>query len=284
MRRLRQGRGGRSGSRRALDMVRMASVRRRAGRRSSPAASSSASRWPARWCSSRKLVLMDEPLGALDKQLREHMQLEIKHLHARLGINVVYVTHDQGEALTMSDRVGVFNDGIMQQIAPPNELYEAPANPFVAQFIGENNAIGGRGRRAVRQRPLHRWRPTTARSLPRLASDGLSGRHAGHAGAAAGALRAVAGRRTPAQPLQGPRRGAHLLRRSHAPARRSLRLRTTSSSRFRHQRDAPIVRPGAEIDVGWRADDCRALRRPECDRRPTATTAATAGSTEGEEP
>jgi putative spermidine/putrescine transport system ATP-binding protein len=91
-----------------------------------------------------KLVLMDEPLGALDKQLREHMQIEIKHLHDRLGISIVYVTHDQGEALTMSDRVGVFNLGKIQQIAPPKELYEAPANPFVAQFIGENNAISGR--------------------------------------------------------------------------------------------------------------------------------------------
>ncbi|MEO8021369.1 ABC transporter ATP-binding protein [Polaromonas sp.] len=90
-----------------------------------------------------KLVLMDEPLGALDKQLREHMQLEIKQLHARLGVTIVYVTHDQGEALTMSDRVGVFNDGLLQQLAPPTELYDAPANPFIAQFIGENNAIGG---------------------------------------------------------------------------------------------------------------------------------------------
>lgn len=90
-----------------------------------------------------QLVLMDEPLGALDKQLREHMQIEIKHLHARLGINVVYVTHDQSEALTMSDRVGVFNDGILQQIAAPDALYEMPANPFVATFIGENNAIAG---------------------------------------------------------------------------------------------------------------------------------------------
>jgi putative spermidine/putrescine transport system ATP-binding protein len=96
-----------------------------------------------------KLVLMDEPLGALDKQLREHMQIEIKHLHERLGISIVYVTHDQGEALTMSDRVGVFNLGKIQQIAPPKELYEAPANPFVAQFIGENNAISGRVRSAV---------------------------------------------------------------------------------------------------------------------------------------
>jgi putative spermidine/putrescine transport system ATP-binding protein len=90
-----------------------------------------------------ELVLMDEPLGALDKQLREHMQFEIKHLHENLGITVVYVTHDQGEALTMSDRVAVFNDGRIQQLAPPADLYERPDNSFVAQFIGENNKLSG---------------------------------------------------------------------------------------------------------------------------------------------
>jgi len=90
-----------------------------------------------------ELVLMDEPLGALDKQLREHMQFEIKHLHENLGITVVYVTHDQSEALTMSDRVAVFDDGIIQQLAPPEDLYERPDNSFVAQFIGENNKLNG---------------------------------------------------------------------------------------------------------------------------------------------
>lgn len=88
-----------------------------------------------------ELVLMDEPLGALDKQLREHMQYEIKHLHERLGVTVVYVTHDQSEALTMSDRVAVFDDGVIQQLAPPADLYERPDNAFVAQFIGENNTL-----------------------------------------------------------------------------------------------------------------------------------------------
>lgn len=94
------------------------------------------------------LVLMDEPLGALDKQLREHMQYEIKHIHEQLGITVVYVTHDQSEALTMSDRVAVFDDGVIQQLAPPDDLYERPENAFVAQFIGENNKLEGviRGR------------------------------------------------------------------------------------------------------------------------------------------
>ena len=89
------------------------------------------------------LVLMDEPLGALDKQLREQMQYEIKHIHENLGVTVVYVTHDQSEALTMSNRVAVFEDGVIQQLAPPDELYERPDNAFVAQFIGENNTLVG---------------------------------------------------------------------------------------------------------------------------------------------
>jgi len=89
------------------------------------------------------LVLMDEPLGALDKQLREQMQYEIKHIHENLGVTVVYVTHDQAEALTMSDRIAVFNDGVIQQLAPPDDLYERPENAFVAQFIGENNRLTG---------------------------------------------------------------------------------------------------------------------------------------------
>jgi len=90
------------------------------------------------------LVLMDEPLGALDKQLREEMQYEIMSIQQQLGVTVVYVTHDQSEALTMSDRVAVFNAGVIQQLAPPREIYEAPSNAFVARFIGENNRILGK--------------------------------------------------------------------------------------------------------------------------------------------
>ncbi|MBX2870117.1 MAG: ABC transporter ATP-binding protein [Acidiferrobacterales bacterium] len=90
------------------------------------------------------LVLMDEPLGALDKNLREQMQYEIKHIHENLGVTVVYVTHDQSEALTMSNRIAVFNDGVIQQLAPPADLYERPENAFVANFIGENNRLLGK--------------------------------------------------------------------------------------------------------------------------------------------
>jgi putative spermidine/putrescine transport system ATP-binding protein len=90
------------------------------------------------------LVLMDEPLGALDKNLREQMQYEIKHMHEELGLTVVYVTHDQTEALTMSNRIAVFEDGIVQQCAAPAALYERPENAFVANFIGENNRLMGK--------------------------------------------------------------------------------------------------------------------------------------------
>ncbi|KEJ97148.1 putative spermidine/putrescine transport system ATP-binding protein [Pseudosulfitobacter pseudonitzschiae] len=90
-----------------------------------------------------ELVLMDEPLGALDKQLRETLQFEITKLAHDLGITVVYVTHDQTEALTMSDRVAVFENGRIQQLAPPDQLYKKPENSFVAQFIGENNTLMG---------------------------------------------------------------------------------------------------------------------------------------------
>ncbi|MFL2520211.1 MAG: ABC transporter ATP-binding protein [Alphaproteobacteria bacterium] len=90
-----------------------------------------------------RLVLMDEPLGALDKNLREQMQYEIKHIHDRIGITVVYVTHDQSEALTMSNRIAVFNDGVVQQLSTPDILYEKPENSFVAKFIGENNTLNG---------------------------------------------------------------------------------------------------------------------------------------------
>ncbi len=90
-----------------------------------------------------QLVLMDEPLGALDKQLREHMQIELKELHRQLGVTFVYVTHDQGEALTMSDRVAVFNDGEIQQIDAVDRLYETPANRFVAGFVGDSTVLMG---------------------------------------------------------------------------------------------------------------------------------------------
>jgi spermidine/putrescine ABC transporter ATP-binding subunit len=87
------------------------------------------------------LLLMDEPLSALDRRLRETMQLELQRLHRRLGVTVIYVTHDQGEALTLSDRVAVMRDGRIVQVASPRELYEQPVDSFVASFLGESNLL-----------------------------------------------------------------------------------------------------------------------------------------------
>ena len=88
-----------------------------------------------------RILLMDEPLSALDKKLREQMQIEIRHLHERLGITTVYVTHDQREALTMSDRIAVINDGRIAQVDTPEALYNRPRSLFVANFIGESTVL-----------------------------------------------------------------------------------------------------------------------------------------------
>ena len=128
---------------RALDMVQLSAL---------------AGRWPAQLSGGQqqrvalaralvfepRVVLMDEPLGALDKQLREQMQLDIRALHNRLGLTIVFVTHDQSEALTMSDRIAVFNKGKIEQIGAPREIYDEPRTRFVAEFIGETNLLEGK--------------------------------------------------------------------------------------------------------------------------------------------
>ncbi len=94
-----------------------------------------------------KVLLLDEPLGALDLKLREQMQIELKSIQGDVGITFVYVTHDQEEALTMSNRIAVFNAGRIEQVSPPRELYEHPANEFVAGFVGVSNVIERDGKR-----------------------------------------------------------------------------------------------------------------------------------------
>ena len=89
------------------------------------------------------MLLLDEPLGALDLKLREQMQVELKSLQRRLGITFIYVTHDQGEALSMSDRVAVFNHGRVEQVGPPRALYARPRTTFVAGFVGTANVLTG---------------------------------------------------------------------------------------------------------------------------------------------
>jgi len=99
------------------------------------------------------ILLMDEPLGALDKNLRQSLQIELKRLHRRLGVTIVYVTHDQEEAMHLSDRIVVLNEGRIEQIGTPEELYHRPANRFVADFIGECNHIRLAEQRVAGVRP-----------------------------------------------------------------------------------------------------------------------------------
>jgi putative spermidine/putrescine transport system ATP-binding protein len=99
------------------------------------------------------VLLLDEPLGALDLKLREQMQVELKALQRRVGITFIYVTHDQGEALSMSDRIAVFNHGRIEQIGTPAEVYEHPASAFVAGFVGVSNLLEGRAAQAVTESP-----------------------------------------------------------------------------------------------------------------------------------
>jgi len=96
-----------------------------------------------------RVLLLDEPLGALDLKLREEMQIELKQIQREVGITFIYVTHDQEEALTMSDRLAVFNRGRIEQVASPAEVYERPATAFVAGFVGTSNLIGGEAARAI---------------------------------------------------------------------------------------------------------------------------------------
>ncbi len=100
-----------------------------------------------------RVLLLDEPLGALDLKLREEMQLELKAIQQAVGITFIYVTHDQEEALSMSDRLAVFNAGLIEQVGPPAEVYERPATAFVAGFVGTSNLLSGNVAEAIVGRP-----------------------------------------------------------------------------------------------------------------------------------
>lgn len=208
-----------------------------------------------------ELVLMDEPLGALDKQLREKMQFEITHLAHNLGITTVYVTHDQTEALTMSDRVAVFNDGRIQQIAPPDELYESPKNSFVAQFIGENNTLEGRVKEikngiAVVQldngdlidaKPVNVEKPGD-RTLMSIRPE------------------RVEFNRDRLKPDAHTLK-AEVLEFIYMGDIFRTRLRVAGSDDFiiktRNAPDQRRLQPGEQIEIGWLPEDCRALDAPQ---------------------
>ena len=202
------------------------------------------------------LILMDEPLGALDRHLREQMQVEIKRIHVELGVTIVYVTHDQSEALTMSDRIAVFNEGSIQQVASPTDLYTRPATPFVASFIGNNNLIdctvitsdglrqvmttkGGQQFGAVSEQPLANGesaivsiRPEHIALAPAVADcdhvlDGVLDRWTYH--------------------------GDHVQATVRLSSGESVTTKVAAFDQFSH------LSPGNPVKVGWRAERCRAF-------------------------
>jgi len=199
-----------------------------------------------------QLVLMDEPLGALDKRLREQMQLEIKQLHETMGITVVYVTHDQSEALTMSDRIAVFHQGRIQQLATPSELYERPANAFVASFIGENNRFDGT--LVARDGPSCRVRLADGTELSATVGADL----------APGAAVVISLR--PEHVFIGAHEGAnvlpaHMLEVIYLGDHRKLRMRVGGSDEFVAKVPAAGVhwKGGDALTVSWPANACLAL-------------------------
>ena len=204
-----------------------------------------------------ELVLMDEPLGALDKQLRETLQFEITRLAHDLGITTVYVTHDQTEALTMSDRVAVFDDGRIQQLDAPDVLYEKPRNSFVAQFIGENNTLDGVVQEISGQTCTVRLEDgEVIDAIPVNVTE-------------VGARTRVSIRpervefnKDRLQP------GAHTLRAEvlefiYMGDIFRTRLRVAGNDNFivktRNAPDQVRLKPGEQIEIGWLPDDCRAL-------------------------
>ncbi len=204
------------------------------------------------------LVLMDEPLGALDKQLREHMQFEIKHLHEELGITVVYVTHDQGEALTMSDRVAVFNDGRIQQLAAPDELYERPQNSFVAGFIGENNRLPGKVERIEGELAVIRLADGTL-----IDATAVNVRESGQDTLVSIRPERVEIDPDPDGPAGGQTVEAEVVEFIYMGDVFRTRLAVAGSNDFivkaRNARGRRRLQPGERIRIGWARQDARAL-------------------------
>jgi len=201
-----------------------------------------------------KLVLMDEPLGALDKQLRESMQYELKHLHERLGLTFVYVTHDQGEALTMSDRVAVFNDGRIQQLASPAELYERPKNAFVARFIGENNRLLGTVVERFGERCLVEVAGVTIKAV--------AGNIGGAGSATTLSLRpervSINSPSTQDNEVQGEVLET-IYHGDHLRVRLALLGHDDFVVKLANRQDQMRLAPGQKVKVSWAAADCRAL-------------------------
>jgi putative spermidine/putrescine transport system ATP-binding protein len=206
------------------------------------------------------LVLMDEPLGALDKQLREQLQLEIKHIQKDLGLTVVYVTHDQSEALTMSDRIAVFKDGSIQQLASPADLYERPRNAFVAQFIGESSRLVGRVRSVG---------PGDICNVELEGGVVVSALAVNICGAGDHTTLSIRPERVVAEPRDGEcdtvlsARVVELIYHGdHTRVRLEVGGRSDFTLKLSAREIGRSLAVGSTIEIGWQSADCRALDAP----------------------
>ncbi len=202
------------------------------------------------------VLLLDEPLGALDLKLRRQMQIELKRIQTEIGITFVHVTHDQEEAMTMADTIAVMNHGVIEQMGAPGELYENPRTTFVANFLGQSNLIMADVVDTVRRR--RSWSTATAR---RSASTSAA-RHADgrtRAGSASGRRRsspAQPARRTTQRRQRPHRRPGHrrqLRRRQHPVPRRDAVGPGAHGVRAEHRPAARRSRNGDEVDLAWSA-------------------------------
>jgi spermidine/putrescine ABC transporter ATP-binding subunit len=199
------------------------------------------------------LLLLDEPLGALDRMLREHMQLELRRMHRTLGTTMIYVTHDQDEALVLSDRIVVMNAGKVEQVGTPQQIYEQPATRFVAQFIGETNFLEGRvrahagGRAEIEIGQIRFW---TELALPH--DNGVS------IGIVVRPERVMMGRSiedgtvvTSGVVEDRIYLGDQIKYLIRIPDGTSLIAKETAKA------DAPDARRGDHVEVSWKTSDCR---------------------------
>jgi putative spermidine/putrescine transport system ATP-binding protein len=201
------------------------------------------------------LVLMDEPLGALNKNLREEMQYEIKHIHETLGVTMVYVTHDQTEALTMSNRIAVFEDGVIQQLASPEVLYEKPDNAFVAAFIGEHNKLLGQVTAVDGNYCTVYVDGATVKALS-VNHDGVGNRTTLSLRPERVFLEPEEGRCdtvVPAEVVEVIYLGDHVRTRISLVGHDEFIVKTPNAAGHIH------LEVGQQVNVGWLADDCRAL-------------------------
>ncbi|MGE5172103.1 MAG: ABC transporter ATP-binding protein [Rudaea sp.] len=212
------------------------------------------------------LVLMDEPLGALDKQLREQMQLELRRLHERLGVTMIYVTHDQHEALTLSDRIAVFHRGRIEQLDRPERIYEQPANAFVARFIGENNRLDGRIERVdglactVRIAGDTLVQGTLAAPLPPGAAVTVSLRpERVQIGAGLPTIGANGHRRVPGRLREVIYLGDHVRARVALPGHGDFTIKRPIDEAHR------LPASGEPVELAWAPEHCRVFAREDVD-------------------